>query len=481
METSSCGDVSPTPKVLEKWLWPALSLCMTTLLLAFMLNVLRMHGAMGLLRWNLKFKLLMSALAVLALLPPLLWSFRFLLKKHPITKGKRLFQVITVTSKGMIVCGLITSIVLYCSFHLLLSREEGDIPALLLVADGNGANGIPNLAVAFRTEEPSINTLRWGTEGLCTQEVEEDPSNQHTFMLRDLQPGTRYWYQVNDGEIMHFSTPDATYESLDFAIASDSHFGNNAGSQGAAERIIGQVGNADHAFDYFFLLGDFVDLGFQDVSWREGIEILAPCAQKIPTRPLIGNHDGIFTGISLYRDYFYPDGMETQSGSPYWYRMDINGIHFFLLDLEWGTESYGEDQREWFESELSRIPPEDWVIVMSHTFYYVSDHFENGDPMFINLETVNELVPRFEENGVDLVISGHAHHMELLEKSGVHYAVIGTMGGELDDIEGYKNSHSLWSNDSDFGFLDISICGDVANLTFRDSDFNILATFSVRE
>ena len=106
---------------------------------------------------------------------------------------------------------------------------------------------------------------------------------------------------------------------------------------------------------------------------------------------------------------------------------------------------------------------------MQHAFYYSSDHFMNGDPMYVNLDAVDNLVPYFEANDVDLVISGHEHHMELLEQNGVCYAVVGAMGGELDDIGDYNNPLSLWKNDKDFGYLDVEVAGDTAVLTFRGS------------
>ena len=469
------------PIDLKRWLWLALSLGVTVLTFWFLHDISRLHGSGRLLRWNTKYRIIIATMVIFASSMPLLWLTlsRIGRVKGERIKTRRLFRTSTTVAKSMIVCGLTLDIILFMAFNFWFSRRVGDKPPLILVADGTGENGIPNLAVTFWTEDLTVNSISWGTGEFNETESEDIPSRQHAFMLDNLKPGSRYWYRVNQGESHEFSTPRASRDTLNFAVSSDSHYGGNGNRDEVAQRIFYQVSSSERQFDYFFLLGDFVDFGFNDANWKEGMEALSSCATSIPIRPVIGNHDAIFNGIDLYQDYFYPAGMKTQTGFRLWYQVEANGIHLFFLDLEWGTESYSEEQRRWFEDQLSQIPREDWVIVMSHSFYYTSDQFENGDPMYVNLETVDALVPLFEKYDVDLAISGHGHHMELLQKDDVCYALVGALGGELDDTDGYENSYSLWKDDQDFGLLEVSIEDDSATLKFRDSRSNLLKTCTI--
>ncbi len=289
-------------------------------------------------------------------------------------------------------------------------------------------------------------------------------------MLGDLEPGREYSYSLNGGEAVTFRTPAAAPDTLSFAVGSDPHFGGNGGRSDITRSILGMMGDPSRGYDYLFLLGDLVHLGFWDPSWRECLEALGAAAPGTPVRTVMGNHDGIFTGYRRYFDYLYPDGMANRSGSRLWQRVDVNGVHLFFLDLEWGTECWSEEQRTWFSEELSTVPPEDWTVVMQHTFYYVSDHFDNGEPCYVNVDTRDALMPLFEERDVDLVLSGHDHRLELLRRNGVTFAISAGMGGEMREVGHWRASESVWVADRVFGYLEVSIEGDRARLTFRDSD-----------
>lgn len=85
-----------------------------------------------------------------------------------------------------------------------------------------------------------------------------------------------------------------------------------------------------------------------------------------------------------------------------------------------------------------------------------------------------EISPILEEAGVDLVISGHNHFMEYLERprkisdSKTGYVIIGTMEGKLDPERDYVSPYSMWYEGNQFGFLDLSIFENHLELIFRD-------------
>ena len=93
---------------------------------------------------------------------------------------------------------------------------------------------------------------------------------------------------------------------------------------------------------------------------------------------------------------------------------------------------------------------------------------------------IENLCPIFEKYNVDLVISGHNHLMELLEKNGVTYVVIGSMGGILDSLE-YKSPYSVWLNNRAFGYMDMNLSTEgKIDFTFLDSDGNFLYSYEVQ-
>ena len=136
-------------------------------------------------------------------------------------------------------------------------------------------------------------------------------------------------------------------------------------------------------------------------------------------------------------------------------------------------------QQEWFEREFARVPRDEWCIVMSHCFYYSSGRKIAGWGWYDARDMIDTFAPLFEKYGVDLVFSGHDHHMELLEKDGVTYTVTGTLGGKLDPERTYTSPASRWYRSGQFGFLDVEVSGDNAKLTFRDPYFRELESATV--
>jgi len=69
---------------------------------------------------------------------------------------------------------------------------------------------------------------------------------------------------------------------------------------------------------------------------------------------------------------------------------------------------------------------------MSHCFYYSSGSMEYGWPWYDDKQTIDAITPIIKKYDVDLVIGGHNHHMELLQKDGISYLVVGSFGGVPD-------------------------------------------------
>jgi hypothetical protein len=460
---------------MKKSLPAILTLCGTALIAIFLAWAFSLHGTIGLFRVNGQFHslfLYLGGFGLVLLLLSLLYLW--LRPKIKTNSLKWLAGILLFLS----VPGILGPPMAFAYANGAFSGSIGDTPPQLLMADGSGANGIPNLAVTFNTADANKNTLTWGkADGLSTLS-EDKTTKQHVFMLRDLQPASAYTYRVNNGATYSFTTP-ATGGDLHFAMGSDSHFSAGDNRADLTDKMLSEIADPANGYNLFLSGGDLVEHGFSSSQWGEAFRAFSAATSVIPTRYAIGNHESIFAGLGRYENYAYPAGMDIQTGSRLWYRLDVGKIHFLVLDVEWSAESYSSQQAAWLEAQLKDIPAGDWKIVVSHGFYYSSGSLVDGWKWYDNPETINALTPLFEQYKVDLVLSGHNHQMELLQHNGVTYAICGAFGGLPDVLRTYTSPASLWYLNGAYGLLDASINADQCTLNFRDSNYAVLKTFTI--
>jgi len=354
-------------------------------------------------------------------------------------------------------------------------HPAGDKAPQLLITSQTGTNGIPDMAVVYWSDLPTQDSIKWGQGALTETLTDTGPTTQHTFVLLNLQPNTRYSYQINGaGTIYNFSTPTGSNDWYRFAVTSDPHYGREASKPGISAEIMAQIAKPANNLSSFYMLGDFVEYGFIDAQWKEALDATSPYTTQIPFRPLIGNHDTLIAGATpYYLDYCYPEKMPigTDKGSQLYHQIDVNNIHIFMLDLEWGIEQYPGAQQAWFEAQIAKVPKSDWTIVMSHCFFYSSGITSLGMPWYDHPQLIPAFEQIFIDNDVDMVFSGHNHHAEVLQKSGITYFIAGAMGGHPDPSKEHDSvADSKWyqqiGNDNQFGYFEVDITGNNATITF---------------
>ena len=131
-----------------------------------------------------------------------------------------------------------------------------------------------------------------------------------------------------------------------------------------------------------------------------------------PVFPTIGNHDNAVGNGRAYRDVYvlseegaaatYPDHAER------FYSFDYGRVHFVSLDTETAflDTARRQVQVDWLKADLAARRSE-WKVVYFHRPPY-SSGFEHGSDLTIR----NAFAPIFEQNGVQLVLSGHDHDYE---------------------------------------------------------------------
>jgi Calcineurin-like phosphoesterase len=218
-------------------------------------------------------------------------------------------------------------------------------------------------------------------------------------------------------------------------------------------------------------------LGLGDYSYQNSADCWFDIVDPIIGKMIIaiGDHEHDVPGEGenpeLLDEYMDRFGLEQQY---YSYRY---GNVFVLLMSEEVPFDEDSDQHDFVErslSEASSDPDVDWIIVASHTPFYNSPGVRTDRDTLRN--TYQEL---FEENDVDLVLSGDVHNYErtlpilfnddesdsptptstnedtYVNPEGQIFVIVGTGGQSIHKFNG-KNPYIVTQFEG-YGFLDISI------------------------
>jgi hypothetical protein len=436
----------------------------TGLVLAWLFSL---EGTLDMYQWIVPFQALIILIGVLGISGPLLaW----------LSRGRRGLRI---ASTLLAVLGILVPLVFGGVYLRGALQFAAATPPLLLLTSSTGANGLPNLALVFRTAQATQNTLSYGEALSDHQYAEPSAAREHILPLNDLKPGTRYQWRLNNGSACSFTTPSDTL--YHFAVGGDPHLtaGSGAGDPTILPAVLKYVTDPAQKFQIFFLMGDFVNMGSSYADWQFALNLAAPFTCSLPLRPLMGNHDTFLNGAPQYLAYLYPQGIQTNSGSRLYYRIDTGRIHILMLKVLWGADSFNAEQQAWLVKQLESIPPEDWKIVMMHSAVYASGSVLGGKPYYDPAGMLQKIAPLFEKNKVDLVITGHAHHLEFLQKNGVNYAIAGGLGAPLDTVATNMSVASVWYLPQQYGFIDATIQPASIELHFRDPNGKELKSFTI--
>lgn len=167
-----------------------------------------------------------------------------------------------------------------------------------------------------------------------------------------------------------------------------------------------------------FHTGDLVNDGTDPNDWLIFNNIVSRLSSDTPIYPALGNHE---KKSALYFNNFELPGNER------WYSIDdIVNYNLIVLDTE-SNLAEGSTQYQWLEAELlSSVSATDYTLVFFHYPLY-STGYHPEDEKGIR----DDLVPIFEQYGVDAVFNGHDHNYERSTVSGIRYVVTGGGGAPL--------------------------------------------------
>lgn len=229
-----------------------------------------------------------------------------------------------------------------------------------------------------------------------------------------------------------FTTPK--HDWVRFGIGGDAHFGRRYYGEAnytATEHILDTL--YKNKANYYFQVGDLVDLGFDDTMWQDALGMYSPYSLGMPMGFAIGNHDGLFNGRRLHAEYVGSPGYAWNKTTPYWQHIQVNDwCHIFILDVEMQDDyHYTAEQETWFRHEMMDVDPEDWTIILTHAALresvtndqFIYKHY-SSNPLLIE-----RLAPLMATYDFDMFFGGHSHHLEHMPYEGIDYFVTGMMGG----------------------------------------------------
>jgi len=232
------------------------------------------------------------------------------------------------------------------------------------------------------------------------------------------------------------------------------------------------------AYDLALTLGDnFYPRGVQsaeDPQWTTAFEdVYNDPALDIPFFASLGNHDHL--GVPTAQvDYAKREGRWRMPAR--WYAFeehlaDGGSAAFFALDTQAlrASTKDREAQVAWLDGRLAASEAE-WTIVYGHHPPFTHGHHDGSRTMR------NHVVPVLARHGADLHLSGHNHHLELLEpKDGVTYAVSGAAAGLDKSYETKVGDDTVFIKNGG-GFLELSITSRELVMVFVGLDGSELHT-----
>ena len=272
-----------------------------------------------------------------------------------------------------------------------------------------------------------------GQSAQITQTASQEGYLSNKVTLKNLQPGTTYYYQVAGKEIESFTTDDDTSD-FSFIFVGDPQIGSSNEEKAKtpediqkptfltaqSEAVRNDTFNWSYTLDrayaktgnsagFILSSGDQIQTNAEKVadgtvSEMEYAGYLSPDVMKsVPVATTVGNHDA---DNANYTYHFNTPNLSDLGDNGYVggdYYFTYGDALFMILNTQ---DTNVSEHKQFIEETVVANQDCKWRIVTLHQDIYGSAEHSN-EPEITNLRY--SLVPIFEENDVDIVLTGHDH------------------------------------------------------------------------
>ncbi len=288
------------------------------------------------------------------------------------------------------------------------------------------------ITVRWRTDMPSASRVWFGiaANALNQSVIEPAAVTEHIVSLTGLNPATRYYYAIGQGETQlagdaehSFKTALPTGDTRPFRIWSLGDFGNGTPNQFSVYEQYKKA-TASRPADLWVWLGDNAYCCGTEVDYEKYVfDVYGPHLRSLPSYPVPGNHDYADQNQKFDSPYFsvfsFPERGQAggiPSGTKLYYSYDYGNVHFVMLDSfgledgKWILYDPTSPQVRWLERDLT-ANKQPWTVVVFHHPPYTKTARDSDAEEALRLIRGN-LTPILERYNVDLVMNGHSHTYE---------------------------------------------------------------------
>lgn len=292
-----------------------------------------------------------------------------------------------------------------------------------------------SIVVRWRTLEPSQTIIKYGTDvnNLTTFPSTNHYDTEHSILLKNLLPNTKYFYviETTEGQIYsdssyYFRTnpPVGSIGEYNFWAIGDA--GRTTEGQRNTMTQYNKFLDGKHCNAWLLLGDNAYEEGTDDQYQRAMFEnMFEDMMRNTPIFPTPGNHDlrkygKYLTGIdeAPYFDIFdMPSKGEcggVPSGTESYFSWNYGNVHFISLDSYGTSNEVDGEMYKWLEEDL-KADTAKWTIVYCHHSPYTKGSHDSDDPddsHGILVELRERFVPLLESNGVDMFVTAHSHNYE---------------------------------------------------------------------
>jgi predicted phosphodiesterase len=338
----------------------------------------------------------------------------------------------------------------------------------LVLEPGGGAYSIPlhvqhktshELVLMFELEEAQEGKVYWWAEGssfrFASSLIFSSDQSKHLITINGLIPGQEYHVVASlpgdDGLDRLPTFKDEMWDPIEVRMLTDGSlpltigvFGDSGFGEGITSDLASQL--SSHDPDFVIHTGDLVYLANQEGSpkiayQKKWYQTLADLVHTTVIYPVVGNHeydgDARLDGIPYYFEAFpmleqlaggwrsAPEGIRRE-----WYALELDSLQILFLNTQ---QFYGGTARQEQDTWLSARLVDDRFAATVVVFHVPP--LTSGRHSLDGAVVLGSWVPAFESSNVVLVLSGHDHNYERLERNGITYLVSGGGSSVLYPLE----------------------------------------------